>query len=129
MANHAAPNTHTQAASNLLTAGQMAVKTEWHRETDGRRLYLILVVVTCDGPNDQLAFLLWFFPEVFPSRPSCSPEGLSRQQNLCGVPLVFSRSNLVMSAKRLCASLEFLIVALLLLLTTLLSTNVSIGHR
>jgi len=81
MANHAAPNAHTQAASNLLTAVQMAVKTEWHREPDGRRLYLILVDVTCDGPNDQLRVPALLPPRsvsiptaVFPSGPLSSAD-------------------------------------------------------
>lgn len=41
----------------------------------------------------------------------CSPAGLSRQQIFLRVPLVFSRINLVMSAKRLYSSLDLLIVA------------------
>jgi hypothetical protein len=113
---------------DLLTAVQIVARTETHREPDGRRLYRILVALTCVGPNDQLSALI--LPRtvsiptaVFPQRASLASKFFS------AVSLVFSRFNLVISAKRLCASLEFLIVALLLLLTTLLATNLAMGHN
>jgi len=108
---------------NLLTAVQMAVKTEWHREPDGRRLYLILVDVTCDGPNDQLRVPALLPPRsvsiptaVFPSGP-LSPADFLR----CTSGVLTPQSGDVGKAP--------VTVALLLLLTTLLSTNVSIGHK
>ena len=85
---------------DLLTAVQIAVRTETHREPDGRRLYRILVALTCDGPNDQLCVLALLLPRSVSIPTAVFPQRASHQQ-IFAVYLWYLTLNLVMPAKRL----------------------------